>query len=945
MPATDLQKSARIIGGKYKVVRLLGEGGMGEVFEAENVWTARRVALKVLRQELAHDQEIVDRFVQEGRSTTMIPHPNIVDVLDMGREEPDGAVYMVQEFLIGMGLDRLLELREAMPVRDTLDIMVPIMGGLTAAHRRGVVHRDVKPENIILAQTPRGSIVPKLIDFGIAKLVSALRPGITERGTLMGTPHYMSPEQLEGADLVDHRADVWAIGVMLYEMLAGRYPFDADNLPRLCIEICTTTPRFLKEVEPRIPTGLCEIIHRALVRDPEQRCDSMETFIESLLSCRALGETTTWLAQRHSDAIPYRRRHPRFAVNWTCEIVCDHWERALSLVSQNISRGGVFVPSHQAPEIGSQVQIELRLPDGSHLRLEGTVIRVVGAQSAQEDGSPGFAVHFAEAHSTDLLVLEQIAAAHQEPGYEPLPETALDSIPSIDLSDLEIEEELLAAPEPSPPRRAHTVSDTYRDIGRALAQDPKDQPVSQADQEPVPEQALEQMSTDQVEAQSSERADQPPIVDLPPMADPLAHTAAHNSVAPIVDRPRSTLAPPPPPQPRSAPRHTLATAAGIDFGTTFGSISIALDDQVYSVPDAKQRTLHPSVVCYPERGQPIVGWDARRYQLHEPKRTVTSVKRVLGRTWDEPLLQGFLHGLPVECHRGESNDILFEIDGSEVAPIQVAAEQLDFLRRLAETRTGRPLSKVVISVPVTASERQEQALLRAASIAGLEVLELIGEPIAAVTAYGFGQGRRETVAVYDFGGGTFDFSIVELLGNKHKLIISQGDAWLGGEDFDYALAEEAANRFWHDTGTDLRQRAVEWQRLLFASEQAKRQLSLREDTELVLPRAVSYPESRDLRWTLDRLEFERLSGSIVHRTLGVCRSSLQSAGLRTDRIDRIVITGGTSRIPFLQRELAQFFGKPVTAVIDPEQSVCIGTGLRAAVLTRHRVKQAARKGS
>lgn len=853
MPQQDPIKAGRLIGGKYRIVRALGGGSMGSVYEATNVWTSRQVAVKVLREDLATIPEIVERFVQEGRSTTMIAHPNVVDVLDMGRDD-DGVVYMVQEQLVGVSLDKLLVKHKRLPLRDTLDIAVPIMGGLAAAHRRGIVHRDVKPDNILLAQTHGGRVVAKLIDFGVAKLLDPIRQPRTRPGAVIGTAHYMSPEQVSGSEGVDQRADVWAMGIVLYEMLAGKRPYEGEGVTQICEAITQGPAAPLTDCAPEVPPGVAQVIQGALTQDRSQRHASMELFLEALLSCPALAEISPWLLERHGDALPYQRRHPRYSVHWSCEVACADWAKALELVAANVSQGGIFIASDKPPAVGAVVGVVLRLPNATHLHLRGTILRVVDADAASVGHVAGFAVRFDEEHATDLSVLEQVAAAHQQPGYEALPDAVAVSGPTM----------------------AHA----------------------------------------------------------PPSAAKQGQPAAHS--APARDKAASA-------RPKIAPRE-LAGAVGIDFGTTFGSVSVAMGDKVYSIPDPKERTLHPSVVCYSESGQRFVGWEARQRQLTEPARTIPSVKRVLGRSIDEPMLQGYLSNLPCRSIRGPGDMALFEIDGAEIAPVQVAAEIIDHLRRIAEERTGKSVRQAVMSVPLTFGDRQRLALERAASIAGIEVLELIGEPIAAVLAYGFGQQKSETVAVYDFGGGTFDFSVLELTGNSYRVLASGGDSWLGGDDFDMAIAQEAANRFWQATKVDLRTRAVEWQRLLFASERAKRALSSQPQTELMVKRAIEFPQPQDLRWPLQRPHLEQLCIEPFRQSLQVCQSTLESIQLAPQRVDRVVITGGTSRIPFLQRELAKFFGQEVTPLVDPELSVCIGTGLRAAVLTQHGVKQAAHRG-
>ena len=837
--------SQRIIGDKYKVIRQLGEGAMGEVYEAENTWTRRRVAIKVLRRDIAKNPGLIDRFLQEGRSTTMISHPNIIDVLDMGKDLRDGSLYMVQEFLTGIRLDQLLSKQKSLPLRDTLDIAIPIMGGLVEAHKRSVVHRDIKPENIILARSGQGKVIPKLIDFGISKLRNENRRH-TSPGMLMGTPQYMAPEQVRASDQIDERVDIWAVGTLLYEMLSGRCPFEAKGLTDLFSKICGGRATPLSDVAPDVPRGLEAIIHEALQREADHRHASMQAMLTAILECEDLGELGGWLRQRHHDSLPYQRRHERYQVNWSCRLQCKDWETARKLAIANVSQGGVFLATQTPPSLDSSVVVEITLPDGTHLALRAVVLRVVDREGAA-GGRPGVGVRFDDEHAIDLQVLEQVAISHQAPGYQPLPE---DAHPRSTLEDRQ----------PSP-------------------------------------------STSVSEATTTAPA-----------------------------KPRAV----------SVNKGGLAEAVGIDFGTTYGSISIAYEDKVYLVPDRKSRTLHPSIVSYPDKGQPVVGWDARAALIYNPQQTVTSVKRVLGRNYDEPMVQAYLHGLSCASAAGPNGRVMFNINGEDVAPIQIAAQVIEHLRHTAEERTGKSVTKAVMTVPLSYSTQQKEAIKRAAQLAGLEVLKLLEEPMAALLAYGFGQGRNEIVAVYDFGGGTFDFSILELSGNKYKVLASGGDAWLGGDDFDLAVADDSANKFWHDSNVDVRKRAVEWQRLLFSSEQTKRILSFDEEAELAVKEIIQHPQPRDLRQKLGREEFESLCMDAFIRSLDVCRSAMAEVGLTAEQIDRLVVTGGTSRIPFIQRELSRFFGCEASPLVDPETSVCIGAGLFAALTTRHSVKEAAR---
>jgi tetratricopeptide (TPR) repeat protein/tRNA A-37 threonylcarbamoyl transferase component Bud32 len=288
-----------VVGGKFALLRRLGEGGVGVVFEAEDTWIGRRVALKVLHTHLAQHADILARFRREARAAAMTHHPNIVGVFEVGQWR-DGSPYIVQELLVGQTLADLKQDRGQLKPVEAAEILVPIMGALEAAHRAGIVHRDIKPENIFLARTPEGEMMPKLIDFGIAKMASGDLTTLT--GALLGTPAYMAPEQVSGATSADARTDVWAMGAVLYELLSGGPPYDgptaAAMLGKILTEPVTPLTRWVKDVPP----ALADIVHRALSRDPGQRYQTMEAMLDAVLAFAR--EPDPSLAARHARSLP-----------------------------------------------------------------------------------------------------------------------------------------------------------------------------------------------------------------------------------------------------------------------------------------------------------------------------------------------------------------------------------------------------------------------------------------------------------------------------------------------------------------------------------------------------------------------------------------------------------------------------------------------------------------
>ncbi len=284
----DHARIGRVVAGKYKLLRLLGAGGMGAVYEAENTWTHRRVAIKVLRASLTRDVDTVSRFLQEARAASAVRHPHIVDVLDMGREESDdGALYIVQALLEGVDLRARMRAGGRIAPDEVVATMAPILEALAVAHAAGIVHRDVKPENIFLADRAHGAPVPTLIDFGVSKV---LRPDASEvsphtrEGAPMGTLAYMSPEQARGDVTLDGRTDVWSVGVVMYEMLCGRSPFDGATYGLRIVQIITEDAPRIETLAPDVPRALADVVHRALRRDRALRFADAAAFRRALLA-------------------------------------------------------------------------------------------------------------------------------------------------------------------------------------------------------------------------------------------------------------------------------------------------------------------------------------------------------------------------------------------------------------------------------------------------------------------------------------------------------------------------------------------------------------------------------------------------------------------------------------------------------------------------------------
>jgi serine/threonine protein kinase len=277
-----MPKPGDLVAGKYVIEQLLGEGGMGAVFAATHRFTGKQVAIKWMLPELARDEDAVQRFMREAQAAGRINHPNVVDVYDVGQH--DDSFFLVMELLRGEPLTSALSRRD-LTVRELLDLLLRAMRGVAAAHRQGVVHRDLKPDNIFLAYEDDGvGREPKVLDFGISKVSNEgqINPRLTRTGAVVGTPYYMPPEQIRGSDSLDRRADVYAFGVILYEALTGQVPFIADTYGALVLEIATGTPKTPDELVPDLPTELSRLVMRAMARNAQDRFPDLESLIHAL---------------------------------------------------------------------------------------------------------------------------------------------------------------------------------------------------------------------------------------------------------------------------------------------------------------------------------------------------------------------------------------------------------------------------------------------------------------------------------------------------------------------------------------------------------------------------------------------------------------------------------------------------------------------------------------
>lgn len=388
----------------------------------------------------------------------------------------------------------------------------------------------------------------------------------------------------------------------------------------------------------------------------------------------------------------------------------------------------------------------------------------------------------------------------------------------------------------------------------------------------------------------------------------------------------------------SSMRGETAPAIGIDFGTTFSKIAVLDGDEVVLIEDtnskAATRAAVPSSVACISDGTVLVGEPAREFLATDPTQVISSAKRVLGLRYSDPLANGLLGSLACRSLAGPNDAILFELQGRQFTVVEVVSLLLEHLVKMASNWAGTKVTKAVLTYPVDFDKPAKRELELAAKMAGIEVLAFVPEPVAAVMGCGFDGQHDSTVAVYDFGGGTFDASVVEVGNDKFSVLGSAGDRWLGGDDLDELLGRFVADEYSRTSGISLHHRRVEYQRLLFACEEAKRWLSTLESVDVILPRAALTAEGpKTLLVPVERNHFEDLAEDVITSSLEVCRQAAEEAGMAPEDADALLLTGGTTRIPVVRKGAQRYFGQRGVAGIHPEHAVVIGAAMKAAVLT------------
>ncbi|HHB83220.1 MAG TPA: molecular chaperone DnaK [Devosia sp.] len=377
----------------------------------------------------------------------------------------------------------------------------------------------------------------------------------------------------------------------------------------------------------------------------------------------------------------------------------------------------------------------------------------------------------------------------------------------------------------------------------------------------------------------------------------------------------------------------MGKVIGIDLGTTNSCVAVMDGKNPKVVENAEGARTTPSMVAFTQEGERLVGQPAKRQAVTNPEGTLYAFKRLIGRRFNDPLVTKDKKLVPFKIIKGDNGDAWVEVDGKGMSPAEVSAMVLTKMKETAEGYLGEDVTQAVITVPAYFNDSQRQATKDAGKIAGLEVLRIINEPTAAALAYGLDKSNSGTIAVYDLGGGTFDISILEIGDGVFEVKSTNGDTFLGGEDFDMRLVDYLADEFKKDQGIDLRGDKMALQRLKEAAEKAKIELSSSTQTEVNLPFITADASGpKHLQLKLTRAKFEQLVDDLIKRTIKPLKAAMKDAGLSAGQVDEVVLVGGMTRMPRIQEVVQEFFGKEPHKGVNPDEVVAMGAAIQAGVL-------------
>jgi molecular chaperone DnaK len=377
----------------------------------------------------------------------------------------------------------------------------------------------------------------------------------------------------------------------------------------------------------------------------------------------------------------------------------------------------------------------------------------------------------------------------------------------------------------------------------------------------------------------------------------------------------------------------MAKVIGIDLGTTNSCVAVMEGATPKVIENAEGARTTPSIVAFSDDGERLVGQPAKRQAVTNPERTFFAIKRLIGRTFDDPMTKKDMGLVPYKIIKAANGDAWVQADGKQFSPSQISAFILQKMKETAESYLGQPVTQAVITVPAYFNDAQRQATKDGGKIAGLEVLRIINEPTAAALAYGLDKKGSGTIAVYDLGGGTFDVSVLEIGDGVFEVKSTNGDTFLGGEDFDNRVVEYLADEFKKENGIDLKKDKLALQRLKEAAEKAKIELSSATQTEINLPYITADATGpKHLTLKLTRAKFEALVDDLIQKTVEPCRKALKDAGLSAGEINEVVLVGGMTRMPKVQEVVRNFFGREPHKGVNPDEVVAIGAAVQAGVL-------------
>lgn len=377
----------------------------------------------------------------------------------------------------------------------------------------------------------------------------------------------------------------------------------------------------------------------------------------------------------------------------------------------------------------------------------------------------------------------------------------------------------------------------------------------------------------------------------------------------------------------------MARVIGIDLGTTNSCVAVMDAGKARVIENSEGARTTPSIMAVNESGEKLTGQPAKRQAVTNPENTFFAIKRLIGRRFDDPLTKKDMDLVPYKIVKGDNGDAWVDVRGDKQSPSQISAAILQKMKETAEAFTGEKVTQAVITVPAYFNDSQRQATKDAGKIAGLEVLRIINEPTAAALAYGLEKKASGTVAIYDLGGGTFDVSILEIGDGVFEVKSTNGDTFLGGEDFDLRIIDFLADEFKKESGINLRKDKLALQRLKEAAEKAKIELSSSQQTEVNLPfitADASGPKHLNVKMT--RAKLEAIVDDLVKRTIEPCKSALKDAGLNASQIDEVILVGGQTRMPKIIETVKSFFGKEPHRGVNPDEVVAIGAAIQAGVL-------------